>query len=74
MGARTLQIHDQNFQTLRAQLSHFGLNPLEWIIFARKENSYEFSHRKDPAFKINVKVRALRTGLIRVDQLSVISL
>ena len=70
----TKLVNDRHFKTLREQLAHFGLNPLEWTMFARKENSYEFSHRRDPAFKINVQVRSLRTGLVRVDRLSVISI
>ena len=71
MGAQKIETQEN---TLREQLAHFGLNPLEWRISIRRENTYQFSHRKDPAFKINVHVRALPTGLIRVDQLSLVSL
>lgn len=74
MNAHQTSADDRYFKILREQLSLFGLNPLEWTIFARKENSYEISHREDPAFKINVQVRPLRTGLVRVDRLSVISI
>jgi hypothetical protein len=63
-----------HFKTFRNQLSHFGLNPIEWTIFAQRENSYELSHRRNPAFKIKAHVRSLRTGLVRVDRLSVISI
>jgi hypothetical protein len=70
MNARTLNAigpTDSTFVNLREQLSHFGLNPFEWTIFSRKENSYKFSHRDDPAFKINLTVRSLRSGSFQFD-------
>ena len=71
MGARKIELKENS---LRRQLADFGLNPLEWHILNRRTNTYQISHREDPTFRINVYVRALRTGLLRVDQLSVISL
>ena len=76
MGAAELYPIDRKFQTLREQLSLYGLNPVEWNIFANRDrlNSYELEHRDDSAFRIKVQVRALRTGLLRVDRLSVVSI
>lgn len=71
MGAQKIESKENS---LREQLIHFGLNPLEWRIFARRENTYQFSHRHDPSFKINVQVRALATGFVRVDRLSLVSI
>ena len=76
MGAFSLFTYERQFQTLREQLSLYGLNPSEWNIFSRHglENVYQLEHRGDPDFKINVQVRSLRTGFIRVERLSVVSL
>ncbi len=76
MGAFSLYANERQFQTLREQLSLYGLNPTEWNIFSRRGhiNSYQLEHREDPSFKINVQVRSLRAGLLRVDRLSVVSL
>lgn len=76
MGAAELYPNDRKFQTLREQLSLYGLNPVEWNIFATRErsDSYEFEHRDDSTFRIKAHVRALRTGVLRVDRLSVVSI
>ena len=71
MGAEKIESQENS---LRQQLKDFGLNPIEWRILNRRANTYQISHREDPGFRINVDVRALSTGLVRVDQLSVISL
>ncbi len=71
MGAEKIETQERS---LRQQLADFGLNPLEWHILNRRANKYEISHREDPSFRMNVYVRALRSGLVRVDQLAVASL
>jgi len=71
MGAQKIESKENS---LREQLIHFGLNPLEWRVFARRENSYQFSHRRDPSFRINVQIRSLASGLVRVDRLTVVSI
>jgi hypothetical protein len=71
MGAQKIESKENS---LRRQLADFGLNPLEWRVLNRRANRYQISHMENPSFKMNVYVRALRTGLVRVDQLSVISL
>jgi hypothetical protein len=71
MGAEKIESQENS---VRRQLADFGLNPFEWQILNRRANTYQNSHREDPGFRMNVYVRALRTGLVRVDQLSVVSL
>lgn len=64
------------FRTLRAQLALYGLNPSEWNIVTIREssNSYELEYRQDPSFRMNARVRSLRSGQLRVERLSVISI
>ena len=76
MGAQKIYDNERHFQTLREQLSLYGLNPVEWTIYSqtKRRDSFELAHRADPTFRLNVQVRALRTGRLRVDRLSIISL
>ena len=76
MGAQQIYGNERHFQTLRGQLSLYGLNPVEWTIHSqtKRRNSYELAHRADPTFRLHVQIRALRSGKLRVDRLSIISL